>query len=202
MLPSVQVQNKASLNSIMILNIKAIVENDKVSFTWESANYDPTTSFFLERSNDGLFFAEIDTVYAYMSGSTFVSQDIHPLEGISYYRIKTIDQNANEVFSTVLDVEFSAKEVTKSFEILQFFPIPFSNKGNIMLRCNDNMPISAKIIDMNGKSLNEYIFYCSKGNNLIDVVVEGDDQGSMFQIIISDQYDNIQKFKIIKSSNN
>lgn len=202
MLPFTALQQQAGLKSVVLLNVNAAVEDNRVHFTWESANYDPNIIFFLERSSDGLFFTEIDTIYSNASGSVFSSQDIHPLQGISYYRIKTMDQNANVFFSEMFDVEFYPKEIAKSFEILQFFPIPFSDKGNIIIRCKTEMLIDAKIIDMNGKSLKEYHFYCLKGNNMLDVIVEGDDQGSLFQIIVSDEYNNIQKFKIIKSTNN
>ncbi|MFL5763337.1 MAG: DUF2341 domain-containing protein [Bacteroidia bacterium] len=85
----------------------------KVCVTWETASETNNDFFTVERSSDGIHFDSIEFANGSGTSSAFhsySSQDILPLEGLGYYRLKQTDFDGRHSFSKIVTVSFSGAD--------------------------------------------------------------------------------------------
>jgi hypothetical protein len=88
---------------------------NQTQLKWTTTNEINTSKFIVERSDDGGNFSAIAEVNANNTSGThqYVSLDQHPLKGISYYRLKQVDNDGKYTYSKVVAVDLKLnKEVT------------------------------------------------------------------------------------------
>lgn len=82
---------------------------DKVDLNWMTESEINVSHFIIERSPNAIDFQEILAEDATGNSSTTTSYqttDYHPLKGISFYRLKTVDFNGNYKYSAPQQVQF------------------------------------------------------------------------------------------------
>lgn len=95
-----------------------------------------------------------------------------------------------------IEVNYSVQN--ESYEILQPYPIPFANNLNLEVKCKDEMNLTIKISDLDGKTLVDISKICSKGyNNFVFSEIVNLKNGSYY-LAISDEYMNTKTIHIIK----
>lgn len=117
--------------------------------TWVTASELNNDFFTLERSNDGINYAETATIKG--SGTTSTPTQYQYLdqtapEGISYYRLRQTDYDGTCTWSPVIAVEWRSKNLT-------FQVIPNPNNGNfqIVLPAELEEEASLRITDATGR---------------------------------------------------
>lgn len=112
---------------IELLNFEAILQNRAVDLNWQTASEHNNEFFTVERSADLFNFEPI----AYIGGAgnstellSYTTQDLNPLDGVSYYRLKQTDLDGTFEYSDIRFVILGADN-----ELL-IFPNP-SNTGLI-----------------------------------------------------------------------
>jgi hypothetical protein len=83
--------------------------NDRVQLNWTTANEMNTSHFDIEKSTDGGHYAKIGMVTA--RGATgqnndYTFRDEHPVTGNNYYRLKQIDIDGRNNYSTVVKIYY------------------------------------------------------------------------------------------------
>ncbi len=125
------------------------IDNKKVSVKWITTNEINTKSFSIERSKDGTAWTGLGNMAALntVRPNNYFFNDIHPFEGINYYRLKMIDKDGKFILSPVRTVNIDNSNL--SFIIA---PNPASAYANIYFR---QVVKSAEIsvIDAEGRKL-------------------------------------------------
>jgi hypothetical protein len=105
--------------------------NDRVRLNWSTASEQNSSHFEIERSANGIEFTNIGRESAAgnsQSISNYAHWDAQPLNGISYYRLRQVDQNGNYSFSRVLQLKY---QTTTAARI-----VPNPTHGPINLQIN------------------------------------------------------------------
>ena len=99
--------NFTSLEANIDLSLNA------VQLKWENLKTTKTKQFIIERSADNATWSEVSTVF----GAPHVNQptefyhlDYSPTENISYYRLKALSTDGDEILSNVVPVSYLKKE--------------------------------------------------------------------------------------------
>ncbi|PCJ26536.1 MAG: hypothetical protein COA97_05515 [Flavobacteriales bacterium] len=109
--------NKALANNdeSKILNFEANVDlsQNAIQLKWESTPETNANSFVIEKSGDKLVWKEIATIYGASHNARtteFLHLDFQPTENISYYRLKSKNDENKESFSNIVPVNYLNKE--------------------------------------------------------------------------------------------
>jgi uncharacterized repeat protein (TIGR03803 family) len=92
---------------LQFLAFTATAHNSSNVLNWQTANAYDVKSFSVERSSEGLSFTSIGTIAA-NNGTTAISynfDDMQPVNGKNYYRIKQIDVNGQFKYSPIAVVD-------------------------------------------------------------------------------------------------
>jgi hypothetical protein len=111
---------------IELTSLKALNKGNYNEINWETATERNNHHFVIERSPDAKNFEAIGTVKG--AGTTNTPQyyslmDKTPFEGITYYRMRQIDNDGAELVSKVVSVLKSAKDKN----VARFYPNPTHN---------------------------------------------------------------------------
>jgi hypothetical protein len=117
---------------VELLYFDATLSNtiDLVHLNWATATERNNAFFTVERSSDGLSWIPILTKDGAINSSsqiTYHDQDVNPLEGTSYYRLKQTDLNGDFSYSAISVIENS--NIAESY--FQVFPNPTKDKITI-----------------------------------------------------------------------
>ena len=146
-------------HSIMAMPIELLyftgnLENNKVTFKWETATELNNNYFEIERSKDGFVFEPISKTKSKSNdGNSTVALnysfiDENPLDGESYYRLKQVDFSRDFTYSKIVSVTFN-KQYNISFVT---FPNPNDGIFSVKLTGIENYhDIDVSIYDKNGK---------------------------------------------------
>lgn len=122
-----------------------------VTLEWETASELDNDRFEIEKSSDGINFSKISQIKGQGTinhTSNYYYQDMLPIDGLNYYRLKQIDYSGSFQYSEVRNVNY-----VDSRENISVFPNPSSDRisiselhrfsGKVMLTYTD---LSGKIV--------------------------------------------------------
>lgn len=114
---------------------------------WNSFSEESNSKYILERSSDGLnwkYFSTSETNQNSDNACHYISPDINPLKGLSYYRLSKLNLDG---IQTILSIQ--AIFIESTFIV---YPNPaFGKTVNILLPSNMNNTIFIEWIDQCGK---------------------------------------------------
>ena len=152
---------------ISLLDFKAICENNQVKIEWTTATETNNDFFTLERSADSKLFSQIAIVKGAGNSNAiinYITSDIQPLDGVSYYRLKQTDYDGKFKYSAVISSN-CAQSITIE-PTVSAYPNPFN--GMLFFEANnlneDNLVI--QIFDMLGKQIEIKEVKNIMGNNV------------------------------------
>jgi hypothetical protein len=150
-LASVSLQNPLPIE---LVNFTAVPIENQVTVSWKTASEHNTDSFKILRSKNGIEFIEIGVVKA--AGNSSDSQfyffdDLLPLHGTSYYRLKQIDTDGIFVLSEIISVNFQNTIETVN---INFITIDYTNETiNLNLSSSKNKTIQFNLYDFTGRKI-------------------------------------------------
>ncbi|MGL4596667.1 MAG: T9SS type A sorting domain-containing protein [Bacteroidia bacterium] len=95
---------------IELVSFSAACEQDQVVLRWKTASEQNNQFFAVERSTDGMSFTEIARVSGSGNSDSPIAYswiDLHPASGYAYYRLRQIDFNGQDSYSTPVLLESS-----------------------------------------------------------------------------------------------
>jgi len=133
------------------LSFTALLQNDKVILNWKTAMEQNNAAFVIERSSDGINWRRILIVPGAgnnTSSRDYSAEDLHPLYGINFYRIKQMDTNGKETVSTVRTVLFN-----KTIPEFVVYPNPVSSGilNYILLNAGNNSKLHLQLFNAEGR---------------------------------------------------
>ncbi len=112
---------------------------------WHTSTELNTNHFVIQHSIDGSSFTDIGTVKAFGSGANgYQFTDNNPVNGINYYRLKSVDKDGGFSYSKIVSVQF-----TVNSNQLSVFPNPAKERVTI----KGNHIASVQVVDNLGRVL-------------------------------------------------
>ncbi len=115
---------------------------------WVTASESNSALFIVERSGDGLAFGTLGNMAAAghsQENREYLFRDVHPLEGVSYYRLRMIDVDGSVETSPVITVAGERKEG------LLVYPNPAGSVATVRLPMGIVPPAEVVLRDMTGR---------------------------------------------------
>jgi hypothetical protein len=129
-----------------LIHFDALPKNNEVQLTWTTASEINVDYFEVLKSKDGVSFSPLTSVDA-IGNSSYLNQyntvDYYPYSGLSYYQLKTVDNNGYSELSPIKSVQF---DEAKSPYIVTSFA-----DWTIFYSTENEKPILMEIYDATGK---------------------------------------------------
>ncbi len=130
-------------------------KNNKAIVNWSTSSEQNSSTFDVEKSQDGKHFVKIATVeaahnsyvqvnYSYTDGSLN--------DGVTYYRLKQIDLNGKFEYSKIAKLNYTGSNV------LKVYPSPASDKLNLQFETPPTPTSTVKIFNQSGQVVKEETF--------------------------------------------
>lgn len=141
------VVNPAAL-PLELLSFDGKKVDQHVDLNWETTNEVNTAYFDVERSPNGVEFEAIGQVEAVNrpGNHQYLHQDMKPLNGLNYYRLKQVDQDGKSTYTKVISVLFSSYG-----EGGVIYPNPATSYVNIQTGYDGTREVAIQVYDMNGR---------------------------------------------------
>jgi hypothetical protein len=93
---------------LTLLSFDVFKNKNKVDLKWTTTNEINTSHFEIERSSNGVQFTKIESVNSANSAgiNNYSSEDIQPLKGINFYRLKQVDIDGSYKYNNINKVLF------------------------------------------------------------------------------------------------
>ncbi|MCW3081564.1 T9SS type A sorting domain-containing protein [Segetibacter sp.] len=98
-------QNTTTKNSLT--NFEALHKGSAIQLSWTALYETDLTSHEIQKSANGSSFTNIGTLVAQNNAGSYryTFLDASPVEGLNYYRLRTLDKRGYETFSNIIEVD-------------------------------------------------------------------------------------------------
>lgn len=152
-----------------------------VALEWSTASEQNSAFFIIERSKDGSNYAEIGKLEAGNQPSTiqhYLFNDVKPVDGINYYRLKQVDKDGRFKYSGVVEV------LIESQRKYRIYPNPAINFSTVKL-LSDMKNLSLQLTDVAGRMLYQKNLPNANAGQEIQIPVQQLRKGLYFVSIIT-----------------
>ncbi|MBI2271871.1 MAG: T9SS type A sorting domain-containing protein [Bacteroidetes bacterium] len=184
---------------IELINFTAkAVDNKYTQLEWTTSTETNNDYFTVERSRDGIHnFEQVATVKGAGNSSkllTYSTQDLNPLNGLSYYRLKQTDFDGKYTYSRLESVVFS--DLQEAFYI---FPNPATpdNPAQLHPTTSENVEVLVVVYDISGKQyFSKIVITQNSGENVFALDLNQTLAKGVYYIIATTN-DTIYKKKLV-----
>ncbi|HNJ58929.1 MAG TPA: GEVED domain-containing protein, partial [Chitinophagaceae bacterium] len=149
--------------------------------SWQTATESNNIGFELQRSSDGKQFSKLSFVNSKAingnstSNLSYGYNDVKPLAGTNYYRLKQVDKDGKFNYSTVVILK---GDKVSQISIASVYPNPVRNTINVQIVSPANEKVSLVITDITGKVLMQENTSLTAGDNVKQIDVSRLSQGA------------------------
>jgi len=174
---------------IHLVSFNASYNSGAVKAVWSTVNEISTHHFVVERSSDGQNFSSVGTVNAknLSTQNDYLYNDVNPLDGLSYYRLKIVDRDGSAAYSKTVSVNIISNKKIK------VTPDPALNSITVSYP-KANTAATIRVINADGKQVMKRNVI--QASTLVTLDVSGLSKG-IYGIIYNDGA-NIQTGKFVK----
>ncbi len=147
---------------VTFLSFTAIKTEHTVSLSWQTASEQNNSYFSVQRSSNGSDFADIEKVPAKgssMQVQQYSFEDIKPLSGNNYYRLKQVDANGRFTYTKIAFVDFN------TLLAIKLFPNPAQKFLTVKYYSNTEGSVQVSMFDAAGKQVLKKTERAIKGSN-------------------------------------
>ncbi len=135
---------------VELVSFTAQKNGSKVTLQWATASEKNSDHFEIERSRNGSDFESIALVQAVRTSNNirnYIQDDMNPLLGLSYYRLKEVDMDGKIQYSDIRTVNYGRTANTN------LYPNPATSEGFSMNLQDVSGEYSIEIFDITGKAV-------------------------------------------------
>lgn len=133
------------------------------SLKWTSSSEFNVDKYIIERSENGSEYSEIGNIEAQglsLDALNYQFEDLQPLTGMAYYRVKLVRKNGTAISSNTLAIE---QQFMNELELVKAFPNPADENLNIVLSSKTESTYQLALSTLNGQKVFESSQTIQKG---------------------------------------
>jgi len=135
---------------IRSLTINAVVKNTSIDVKWTTIDESNTDFFIIEKSSDGARYSSIGSIKAKGTGNgAYLLNDVTPVKGANYYRIKTTDKNGASYYSSIALVQYDKEGKA----VLVVYPNPVQQVATLQLANVAKGNYQLRVYDLSGRAV-------------------------------------------------
>lgn len=147
---------------IVLTSFISLEKEGFIQLNWATASEENSSYFEVQSSSDGKSFKMIGRKEAAGNSNIIINysfNDISPIEGIIYYRLKQVDYDGKFTYSNIISANSSTNEF--SFNKVYF------NESTLYMTLNNTQTSNSKvdIIDISGRIIKTYNLQLHKGQS-------------------------------------
>ncbi len=178
------------------MNLSGESESGYNTLKWTSSSEFNVDKYIIERSENGIEYLEIGNIEAQglsLEALDYQFEDLQPLTGMAYYRIKLVRKNGTAISSNTLAIE---QQFMNDLEMVKAFPNPADENLNIVLSSKTESAYQLTLSTLNGQKVFESSQTIQKGltYNSIDI---REFQNGFYFLTVSHEGKIISTHKII-----
>jgi hypothetical protein len=155
-LPSTFNPYSASSNPLPVdlVYFKADKDENQVMLSWQTAAEKNNDFFAIERSADGYAFEELDRIQGAGNSSiprNYTFNDLNPLEGTSYYRLRQVDYDGKFELFPPRAVQRESGPAEAQFRVVKIGPVPFRHQLTLELEADISGTYNFELFTNDGK---------------------------------------------------
>ena len=150
--------NNAAL-PIELLDFKAVLINQKVEISWQVADEKDVNHYLVERSFDGKTFE----LFSKQAKGIFQTVDRTPQYGVTYYRLKVVENDGRYSYAPIRSVDLEQKQKT-AFKI---YPNPTADILNIQFNAERSQVVDFELINAIGQIVHAFRIDSKMGDNYL-----------------------------------
>ncbi len=159
--------------------------------SWSTQQESNSRHFVIERSNDGRKFSDIGKVAAAGNSNSkrnYFFTDNHPLKGINYYRLRSVDNDNLFKLSSVRSIR------NEGLADITIYPNPVRER--LLININSDKPAKGQMVisDVSGKILYTGIIKVGQGTTALPVAVDGFAPGTYILKVMLNDEQVVKKF--------
>ncbi len=151
------------------LYLTARLQGERVQLVWIAENEFNTSHFSLQRTTDGVHYAEVTTKQAEgpvnIPREYFYSDSLRNglISGTVMYRVKAMDNSGRYDYSNIATVKITSESD------LELWPVPFSDAVNISYKASSVSQVNVSVMSVTGQLLRQYTTRVGQGINYFQV---------------------------------
>lgn len=133
---------------VTLQSFSAVRQNEAVKVSWTTATESDIKNYTVERSLDARTYTDLRTVSSYNTpGSNYQVTDERPLPGLSYYRLKILEEDGQFKYSPVVSVFLSTASD------MRISPSPWSGGSELFIANPGKEKLTVRFYNSNGESI-------------------------------------------------
>lgn len=149
------------------IQLKASRKNGSIEISWKKETPENVVNYEIERSSDGINFEKMVTIKPKTGSSLvnrYVYEDVSPLPGRSFYRLKAINPNGTSEYSTIVSAVFNDKGD------IRIHPNPASQEVNLYIPPElSGKKILVNVFSYSGEKMIQEEMICNSSLIKIDI---------------------------------
>lgn len=120
---------------------------------WTSSSEFNVDKYLIERSENGSEYVGIGELEAHglsLEALTYQFEDLQPIDGTAYYRVRLVRENGTNVTSNTLAIE---QQFMNDLELIKMFPNPAENNLNVVLSSKTETTYQLTLSTLNGQKV-------------------------------------------------
>lgn len=182
---------------VELLFFKGDAEADYNHLSWSTASEINNDYFTLERSTDGINFVElgrIDGAGNSIQTRNYSFNDMLPVDGINYYRLKQTDLNGQFTYSNIVSLEFHLGHMS----VTNVRPNPTSGMVDFDFNTPEETEIRYIITDVTGRIVVDEVKTVKPGKNTLATTIDQQGAGVYSLKVIEEKHGFISVTRIVK----
>lgn len=163
---------------VALAEFKAVKAGNTAQLSWRTLSELNNKGFAVERSADGAAWAQIQFVNAAGAG-IYSTVDKSPLSGVNYYRLKQVDNDGKQAYSTTALVNFAGNNAVA----FSFYPNPAKAKITVALQTIQSSKASVSLVNVDGKIVKTIPLTSQQSNSNIQIAVSDIAKGNYFLVL-------------------
>lgn len=181
------IAQSASPLPVEFISFTGVALDEKNQLAWSTATETNSQYFYIERSDDGVNFTSIGR----RDGAGTTSQihyysfdDLSPIEGTNYYRLRQVDYNGATMYSNIVSLDFHRGFMT----VMNVKPNPTNGEVNFDFNSPVETTIHIVMTDVTGRVVKDQYVVVNPGTTFVNTTIDESGAGVYTMIITEDKH--------------
>lgn len=168
------------------MNLSGEGESGYNALKWTSSSEFNVDKYLIERSENGSDYVEIGSIEAQglsLEALNYQFEDLQPLTGMAYYRVKLVRNNGTSISSNTLAIE---QQFMNDLELVKAFPNPADENLNIVLSSKAESIYQLTLSTLNGQKVFDRNQTVKQGLTYNSIDISGFQNGFYFLTVLQE----------------